>query len=632
MTPPDQGNVLNPPIDSGLSTDSDRVQKWKWWERIFEFVRKHPLLLAFLAIGIFVGVYFLSRSQTNLVTGQALAKVVRGNLEVVVLEGGNVKALESLELKSQVETREGAKILSIVDEGYEVTPADVEAKKVLIKLDPTEMKEKIEQHDIEFENAQSALTETDEARSIQKTESENEIKVARQTARFALLDFEKYLGEGTSRKVLALRELPADESALIAYEEKFRERLLKMTGKDKKKPEETKEKETPDEKETEKESKEGESSSEDAEDEIIDRGKWVSIDFTQYLEEELLGDGEAQQELRKREDELLVAQSEHAVEMEEVLGSERLAKNDFITKATLEKQKVALKKAEIKELSAETGLELYRRYEYPKKAEELLTKYEDSLHLLDLKKKEAIAKLSQAEAKFKSAEQMFKMANKKRDELAGQLESCTIVATKPGLVVYGSSERNPYYSSEEKIEEGASVRYKKTIITIPDMTRMGVKVSVQESHIKKVKEDQKVRIVADAETDKTLTGVVKKVAVLPDSNRWYDNPNQKVYPTEIHIDGTHDWLKPGMSSKVEIIVEELDDILKIPLQSVMIDEGDTIVYVDRGGQAVRTEVETGSFTDEFIEITGGLEEGQMVYLNKPKFGEASAETTGDSSN
>ncbi len=623
MSAPEQGNILVSPVDAGLS-EKPRSGKRDRGEQGFLYgVRKHPLIVGVIVAAIFVGIYFLSQRGTNLIAGQALARAVKADMEVLVLEGGNVKALESLELKSQVETREGAKILSIVDEGYEVTLEDVEAKKILIKLDPTEMKEKIEQHDIEFENAQSESTETDEARSIQRTESDNEIKVARQTARFALLDLEKYMGEETSRKVLGIRDLPADEDALIAYEDKFRERLLKMTGKDKK-PEETKEKDS--EGKGEKKGAESKKSEEKEEDDIIERGDWVSIDFAQYLKNELLGDGEAQQELRKRQDELLVARSEHAVEMEEVLGSERLAKQDFITRATLDKQRVALKKAEIRELSAETGLELYRRYEYPKKAEELLTKYEDSLHLLDLKKKEAIAKLAQSEAKFRSAEQMFKMALKKRGELAKQLESCTIIATKPGLVVYGSSDRNPYYSSEEKIEEGASVRYKKTIITIPDMTRMGVKVSVQESHIKKVKEGQKVRIIAEAETEKILTGEVKKVAVLPDSNRWYDNPNQKVYPTEIHIDGTQDWLKPGMSAKIEIIVQELTDVLRIPLQCAMVDEGDTIVYIDRGGLPVRQEIETGAFTDEFIEIKGGLKEGDMVYLNKPKFEDGS---TGD---
>lgn len=577
---------LSSPVggDAGVGEKGDR-------QGSFGRLLKHPLLLVGSVLAIAALAFWMSRGEITGRSGETAAAVVRGDLEILVLEGGNVKALESLELKSQVESRDGAKILSIVDEGYEVTTKDVEEKKVLIRLDPTEMKERIEAHDIEFENAQAALTEADEARAIQASESEKAIKEARQTARFALLDLEKYLGEAVSKKVLSKRDLPVDEATLLVYEDSYRERLMgKAKGSDEL------------------------ASTED----IISRGQRVRVDFGKILEDEELGDGEAQQELRKREDEWLVAQSESAVERETVLGSERLAEQKFITKATLDKQKVGLKKAEVAELSAETQLELYRRYEFPKRAEELLTKYEDSLHALDRQKTEAIAKLTQAEAKFRNAEQMAKMAQKKRDELDEQLESCTIFATKPGLVVYGSSERNPSFGGNEaKIEEGASVRFKQTIITIPDMRRMGVKVSIRESHIKKVKIGQKVRITTDAEADKVLTGEVRKVAVLPDSNRWFDNPNQKIYPCEIHIDGTHDWLKPGMSAKVEIITDYLKDVLMIPLQAAMVDAGETITYLKKGGKPVRQVIETGGFNDEFIEVTSGLEEGDFVFLSEP---------------
>ncbi len=579
--------------------------EWPWWKRIRRF-----FFIAALA-GVVAFVYALTRDGTVGADNQSLIKVVRGDMEITVLEGGNIKALESLELKSQVKSREGAKILFIIDEGYEVTSEDVKEKKVLIKLDPTEMKEKIEAHDIDFENAQAAVTETDEERSIQATESQNEIKLARQTARFALLDLEKYLGEEASDKVLDMRSLPSDEDSLLAYEEKFRDRLLAGMGRGAKIS-------------TGEPGKEAKS-----DDEIINRGKWIRINFAKFLEEEKLGDGEAQQELRKRQDELLVAQSEYAVAEETVLGSERLSAKSFITKTALDKEKLSLKKAEVKELSAKTQLELFRRYEFPKQAEEFLTKYQDALHLLDREKKEALAKLSQADAKFRSAEQMFKMANRKRDELNEQLASCTITATKPGLVVYGSSERTRSFGgSQEKIEEGASVRYKQTMITIPDMRRMGVKVSIQESQIKKVKAGQKVRITTDAEPDKILSGEVNKVAVLPDSNRWFENPNQKVYPTEIHIDGTHDWLKPGMSAKVEIVIEKLQNVLLIPLQAVMVESGETLVYVNRGGKPARQAIKAGSFNEEFIEITGGLSEGDPIYLSKPSLKDS--ETVGGS--
>src|SRR5687768_4559544 len=131
------------------------------------------------------------------------------------------------------------------------------------------------------------------------------------------------------------------------------------------------------------------------------------------------------------------------------------------------------------------------------------------------------------------------------------MEKCSIRAKRPGLVVYGGRNRYEYYPQEE-IREGALVREQQPILTIPDMTKMSVKVRIHESHIKKVRKGQMVKITLDAFPDKTLTGEVTKVGVLPDSQNQWMNPDMKVYLTTITINGTHDWLKPGMSSKVEI--------------------------------------------------------------------------------
>src|SRR5882672_5261041 len=99
-----------------------------------------------------------------------------------------------------------------------------------------------------------------------------------------------------------------------------------------------------------------------------------------------------------------------------------------------------------------------------------------------------------------------------------QLEKCTLRAKKTGLVVYGGARDDQfYYGGEERIREGASVRERQAIITIPDLTRMSVNVKIHESYIKKVKKGQKARMTVDAFPDDILTGEVTKVGVLPDS-------------------------------------------------------------------------------------------------------------------
>jgi HlyD family secretion protein len=174
-----------------------------------------------------------------------------------------------------------------------------------------------------------------------------------------------------------------------------------------------------------------------------------------------------------------------------------------------------------------------------------------------------------------------------------------------------------YYGGEERIREGATVRERQAIITIPDMTRMSVIVKIHESYIKKVKKGQKARITVDAFADKTLTGEVTRVGVLPDSqNRWM-NPDLKVYGVTVAIDGTHDWVKPGMSAKVEIMVERLEDVIFIPVQAVSFNDGKQVCYVAGGFKPQQRVVEVGGFTDEFIEIKSGLKEGERVLLRTP---------------
>jgi multidrug efflux pump subunit AcrA (membrane-fusion protein) len=268
--------------------------------------------------------------------------------------------------------------------------------------------------------------------------------------------------------------------------------------------------------------------------------------------------------------------------------------------------------------TAETAWALYLKYEFPKSAEEWLSKFADAVREQDKARRVAISKLAQARARLNSAKGQYDVQLRQRKDLNEQLAKCTLPAKKTGLVVYGSGRGDmEYYGGEERVREGATVRERQAIITIPDMTRMSVNVKIHESYIKKVKKGLKAHITVDAFPDETLTGEITKVGVLPDSqNRWM-SPDLKVYLTTITIDGTHDWVKPGMSAKVEIMVNKLEDVVYIPVQAVSPDDGKQICYVAGTFKPERREVEVGEFTDEFIQVKSGLKEGERVLLRLP---------------
>ena len=150
------------------------------------------------------------------------------------------------------------------------------------------------------------------------------------------------------------------------------------------------------------------------------------------------------------------------------------------------------------------------------------------------------------------------------------------------------------------------------------MSTMAVKVNVHESDIKNVKVGQNVRVRVESFADKSLKGKVTKVAVLPDSeNRWM-NPDLKVYETTVAIEGIHEWLKPGMSAETEIMIKRLSDAIYIPLQSVVPQKGILVCFVIENGEPVAREIETADVTIEYIVVISGLSEGELVLIRPPE--------------
>jgi hypothetical protein len=75
-------------------------------------------------LGVFVIYAFISPKKQDQTA--ITFEVRRGNLDISVIEGGTVEALESQEIRCEVATGyQGTKILKIVEEGYFVTEDDV---------------------------------------------------------------------------------------------------------------------------------------------------------------------------------------------------------------------------------------------------------------------------------------------------------------------------------------------------------------------------------------------------------------------------------------------------------------------------------------------------------------------------
>ncbi|MCB1275620.1 efflux RND transporter periplasmic adaptor subunit [Prosthecobacter sp.] len=558
---------------------------------------KGIITIAGICVAVLAGWWLMSGGSTQ--ADQVPTFIVqRGPLEINVLQGGEIRALQNAEVKSEIEIP--TKILSLIPEGYLITDEDVKEGKVLIELDSTDLKTRIQSHEIEFQTTVSNYIDADENREIQKSENQSLVRDTKQTAIFALMDFEKYLGRDVTASILDTAGLPKDVEAFEKYSDVLETQANTPVSADVAKTKASASEKQPGKKAA------------------VVRTESEIIDFAPFLDQKTQSDGEAQQKLRQLEDELLLHRSELAVAKQKVESSSRLADKKFITSAQLENDQVTFEKVSLSVKTAETALSLFKKYEFNKQCSTLIAAYREALNKLQRTIRSNRSRMAQAETRFMTAKRRYEMELTQREGLEHQLKACVIKAAQPGLVAYGDLNAGSSYNYNYPIEEGATVRLRQTMLTIPDMSQMGVKVNVHESQIKKVRIGQPVKVRVDAEPGKELDGRVAELAILPDSSSSRYTPNLKVYPCIIHINGYHPWMKPGMNAKVEIIVDQLADVIYVPVQSVEVEQDHHFCYINNSGSLERREISTGLFNDEFIEVRNGLAGGEAVALALPK--------------
>ena len=127
--------------------------------KIFLFIRRQPLWRQIAAVVVLVLIAWLAlRSGTGAGPQVPTFAARRGALEINVLEGGSLQALESQEVKCEVRVgNQGTKILKIVEEGYLVTEDDVKNKKELVELDSSELQKQIAQQELQYQQAVASL-------------------------------------------------------------------------------------------------------------------------------------------------------------------------------------------------------------------------------------------------------------------------------------------------------------------------------------------------------------------------------------------------------------------------------------------------------------------------------------------
>jgi len=128
-------------------------------------------------------------------------------------------------------------------------------------------------------------------------------------------------------------------------------------------------------------------------------------------------------------------------------------------------------------------------------------------------------------------------------------------------------------------------------------------------NIHRVRTGQPVMVRLDAIPGAEFEGVV--TAIAPQGEK---EDSIVTYEVTIQIDNKDLSLRPMMTANVDILTEDLTDVIAVPLETLQSEDGDDVVYVQKGEDQIRRKVRVALRTPTQAVITQGLEEGDRLVM------------------
>jgi HlyD family secretion protein len=341
------------------------------------------------------------------------------------------------------------------------------------------------------------------------------------------------------------------------------------------------------------------------------RVEFAKSDLEKYKE------GDAPQQINTATNSIIIRAEQLQRAQDKLDWTQQLHQKGYASKSELEADALSLTQAKIGLEQSREDLRLLIKYDQPKNLRKLQSALEQAQKELERLQQRTSAQISQAESDLKTRQRALELTLEKLNQLKEQVAASRMLAPQDGLVVYASSTPGGDRGGQVLIEEGAQIRQRQEIIKLPDISQMLVEIRVHESHVLQVQPGLDAYVTVDSLPDRRFKAKVRKVAVLPNSQDRFFNPNLKVYSTEVLIEDELPDLKPGVSARAEIIITNLVNALTVPLQAVTTVKGRQVCYVQSGATVASVPVVVGNFNDQFIEIKSGLKAGDRVMLAAP---------------
>ena len=258
-------------------------------------------------------------------------------------------------------------------------------------------------------------------------------------------------------------------------------------------------------------------------------------------------------------------------------------------------------------------------------------KRQDSLHQQGLLSSEEFqtAKLTRdtADIQFQKAKVAVQQAQAQVALAQDALSKTVIRAAMTGRVTGLKAEKGETAIAGQTSIAGA------VLMVISDLSELLTEMKVGELDVVKLKPGQLAEIQVDALPGKVFQGKVLEVASSVDrANTGFSGQDAQNYKVRILLSSSReelDSLRPGMSARVAVLVQEVKQVLTVPLQAVQERDAKNgglglltgtrpVVYVVQGGKVQERSLRPGVGTRRALQVLEGVSEGEDVVTGPAK--------------
>ena len=260
---------------------------------------------------------------------------------------------------------------------------------------------------------------------------------------------------------------------------------------------------------------------------------------------------------------------------------------------------------------------LYKSRTYPQDLLKINRDLERALLEVDKEKGRAKQAMVNHHNKIANIKKHIERQEKKLKDAQEALSKCVVTAPVSGVVIYGDPKSGRQHWIRDQLKAGGQAYNGYTLMTIPDMSKFSIQVPISEHVRGRIAVDCKAQIEIPAIPGLRIEGKLIKISQLAKPRQAGNPASPKVYTGTVELLGHDSRMVSGMTARVTLIGESKKDVIAVPIEAIFSDEDTYFCYRKQGDKFVPTTIELGIMNAFIVEVTSGLNEGDVLSLLDP---------------